>query len=88
MLTRCHSPILPPWKEENFFDLALLAHTYQALVAPSGVSLGVDVGQRYLAVTATTTGQASFSGKQVRSTADHYARLRKALKYEWTGLQR
>lgn len=30
LLTRCHSPILPPWKEENFFDLALLTHTYES----------------------------------------------------------
>lgn len=32
MLTRCHVPILPPWKGENFFDLALLAHTNRRLL--------------------------------------------------------
>ncbi|WP_201392479.1 RNA-guided endonuclease TnpB family protein [Ktedonobacter sp. SOSP1-52] len=47
--------------------------------------VGVDVGQRYLAVTATLTGQASFfPGKQVRATADHYARLRKRLQKKGT----
>src|SRR5713226_1234072 len=39
---------------------------------------GVDVGVRYLAVTATTRGDRSFhSGKSVVAKANHYARLRK-----------
>jgi putative transposase len=39
--------------------------------------VGVDVGQRYLAVTAQLDNGASFySGKQTRAKADHYARLR------------
>src|SRR6266704_2137510 len=47
--------------------------------------VGVDVGQRYLAVTATPTNDASFySGKQVRAKADHYARLRKRLQKKGT----
>ena len=47
--------------------------------------VGVDVGQRYLAVTATPTNDASFySGKQVRAKADHYARLRKRLQQKGT----
>ncbi len=47
--------------------------------------LGVDVGQRYLAVTATPKNDASFfSGKQVRAKADHYARLRKRLQKKGT----
>jgi len=42
--------------------------------------VGVDVGIRYLAVTSTATGKASFyPGKRVRHTANHYARLRKRL---------
>src|SRR5260370_10002897 len=46
---------------------------------------GVDVGQRYLAVTATPKNDASFySGKQVRAKADHYARLRKRLQKKGT----
>src|SRR6266702_3279366 len=40
--------------------------------------VGVDVGQRYLAVTVRLDNGASFfSGKRVRAKADHYARLRK-----------
>jgi IS605 OrfB family transposase len=47
--------------------------------------VGVDVGQRYLAVTATPTNDAFFySGKQVRAKADHYARLRKRLQQKGT----
>ena len=47
--------------------------------------VGVDVGQRYLAVTADTRGKAAFySGKAVRAKADHYARLRKRLQQKGT----
>ena len=47
--------------------------------------VGVDVGLRYLAVTSTSTGKASFHpGKQVRHTANHYARLRKRLQKKGT----
>ncbi len=46
---------------------------------------GVDVGVRYLAVTATTRGDHSFhSGKQVIPKANHYARLRKRLQKKGT----
>ena len=42
--------------------------------------IGVDVGQRYLAVMATLHNVASFfSGKEVRAKADHYVRERKQL---------
>jgi putative transposase len=47
--------------------------------------VGVDVGIRYLAVTATTTGKQSFyAGKQVVPKANHYARLRKRLQQKGT----
>jgi predicted transposase len=47
--------------------------------------VGVDVGQRYLAVTATVSNQTTFySGKAVRAKADHYARLRKRLQQKGT----
>lgn len=47
--------------------------------------VGVDVGQRYLAVTARLDNGASFySGKQVRAKADRYARLRKRLQHKGT----
>src|SRR5947209_15435805 len=47
--------------------------------------VGVDVGQRYLAVTAQLNNGASFySGKQSRAKADHYARLQKRLQHKGT----
>src|SRR5215471_11007989 len=47
--------------------------------------VGVDVGIHYLAVTATSTGQATFyPGKRTRHTANHYARLRKRLQKKGT----
>ena len=47
--------------------------------------VGVDVGIRNLAVTATTTGRCSFySGKSVVPKANHYARLRKRLQKKGT----
>ena len=47
--------------------------------------VGVDVGVRYLAVTATTQGeQAFYSGKNIVPKANHYARLRKRLQKKGT----
>ena len=47
--------------------------------------VGVDVGIRYLAVTATTRGDHSFhSGKRIVPKANHYARLRKRLQKKGT----
>src|SRR6266567_675702 len=47
--------------------------------------VGVDVGMRYLATTATTTKQSHFyPGKRARACADHYARLRKRLQKKGT----
>jgi putative transposase len=47
--------------------------------------VGVDVGMRYLAVTSTSTGTASFHpGKRARHQANHYARLRKRLQKKGT----
>ena len=47
--------------------------------------VGVDVGIRYLAVTSTSTGKASFHpGKRTRHKANHYARLRKRLQKKGT----
>jgi putative transposase len=47
--------------------------------------VGVDVGIRYLAVTSTSTGKASFhSGKRTRHQANHCARLRKRLQHKGT----
>jgi putative transposase len=47
--------------------------------------VGVDVGMRYLATTATRSNQSHFyPGKQVRARADHYARLQKRLQKKGT----
>jgi putative transposase len=47
--------------------------------------IGVDVGQRYLAVTTDTHGKTAFSsGRAVRAKADHYARLTKRLQHKGT----
>jgi IS605 OrfB family transposase len=47
--------------------------------------VGVDVGQRYLATTATLKNTSHFfSGKRVRDKADHYARTRKRLQRKGT----
>ena len=47
--------------------------------------VGVDVGQRYLATTATLSNQSRFyPGKRVRAKADHYARLHKRLQKKGT----
>jgi putative transposase len=47
--------------------------------------VGVDVGVRYLAVTATTKGEHAFhSGKRIGALANHYARLRKRLQKKGT----
>ena len=47
--------------------------------------VGVDVGIRYLAVTSTALGKATFSsGKRAKHRANHYARLRKRLQRKGT----
>jgi putative transposase len=47
--------------------------------------VGVDVGIRQLAVTATTRGDRSFySGKRIVASANHSARLRKRLQHKGT----
>jgi putative transposase len=47
--------------------------------------VGVDVGQRYLAVaTDTQNHTAFFPGKAVRARADHFARLRKRVQHKGT----
>jgi putative transposase len=47
--------------------------------------VGVDVGQRYLAVATDTQNHAAFyAGKQVQAKADHYVRVRKRLQQKGT----
>jgi putative transposase len=74
-------------KPRKQFYLLVTLEVECALPAPGSHKevVGVDVGQRYLAVTATPTNEASFySGKAVRAKADHYARLRKWLQRKGT----
>ena len=50
-----------------------------------GEVIGIDVGQRYLATVATTTGGVqSSSGREVQQQADHYARVRRRLQQKGT----
>jgi IS605 OrfB family transposase len=47
--------------------------------------LGIDLGQRYLATLTTPDNHTQFyTGKQVRATADHYARIQKRLQRKGT----
>lgn len=46
--------------------------------------VGVDVGQRYLATTASLSKQQFFSGKAVQAKADHYVRKQKQLQRKGT----
>ena len=46
--------------------------------------VGVDVGQRYLATTATLATQQFFSGRKVKAKANHYARKQKQLQRKGT----
>jgi putative transposase len=47
--------------------------------------VGVDVGQRYLAVATDMKNHTIlFSGARIRAKADHYARLRKRLQHKGT----
>jgi IS605 OrfB family transposase len=54
---------------------------------PSDINrvIGVDVGQRYIAVAADTRNKTQFfSGKQVRHKATHYVKARKSLQHKGT----
>jgi putative transposase len=77
------------WYDKPHKQFYLLISLSLEVVDPTPKShshvVGVDVGQRYLAVTATPTNKATFySGKAVRAKADHYARLRKRLQKKGT----
>ena len=70
----------------HFYLLVSLTITTPALT-PAALSevAGVDLGQRYLATLTTPENHTQFySGKQVRSKADHYARLQKRLQRKGT----
>jgi|SRR5579859_892567 len=77
------------WYDKHHKQYYLLVSLELELLDPTPETLpdvvGVDVGMRYLAVTATLTNTSQFySGKRVRARADHYARLRKLLQKKGT----
>jgi len=77
------------WYDRPKKQFYLLVSLTIDLASPTPAQLmnvvGVDVGIRYLAVTSTATGKATFhSGKRVRHKANHYARLRKRLQKKGT----
>ncbi|HEY7416943.1 MAG TPA: transposase, partial [Ktedonobacteraceae bacterium] len=72
-------------KKTFYLLVSLKLHMDEPAPAHLREVIGVDVGVRYLAVTSTETGEASFhSGKRVRHKANHFARLRKRLQRKGT----
>lgn len=77
------------WYDKLHKQFYLLVSLEVEIVDPTPEShrdvVGVDVGQRYLAVTTDTSNKTAFySGKHVKAKADHYARLRKKLQRKGT----
>ncbi len=77
------------WYDKPRKQFYLLVSLEIEVVEPTPITqqqaVGVDVGQRYLATTATLEGKSQFfSGKAVRAKADHYARTRKRLQQKGT----
>jgi IS605 OrfB family transposase len=77
------------WYDQQHKQFYLLATLELDIADPTPdvqqTIVGVDVGQRYLATTATTKEeQHFFPGKAVRAKADHYARLHKRLQRKGT----
>jgi IS605 OrfB family transposase len=77
------------WYDKPHKQFYLLVSLQVSVVDPAPQShqsiVGVDVGQRYLAVATDTLNRTAFyTGKAVRATADHYARLRMRLQHKGT----
>jgi putative transposase len=77
------------WYDKHKKQFYLLVSLDVEVAEPTDAShtsvVGVDVGIRYLAVTATTRGKQSFhSGKRMVPKANHYARTRKRLQRKGT----
>ncbi|HMA37995.1 MAG TPA: transposase [Chloroflexia bacterium] len=67
-------------RKQFYLLVSLVLEITEPAPASQQAVVGVDVGMRYLAVTATPTGQQHFfSGRAARHRADHYARKRKQL---------
>jgi len=72
-------------KKQFYLLVSLEVEVAEPTPATHTSVVGVDVGIRYLAVTATTRGQQSFhSGKRIVPKANHYARIRKRLQKKGT----
>jgi hypothetical protein len=77
------------WHDKPPKQLDLLVGLAGAIAAPSPAQqqcvVGVEVGQRYLAVTTDPQNHIQvFPGTTVRAQADHFARLRKRLQQQGT----
>ena len=77
------------WDDQSRQQFSLLVRLDVEVVDPSPEThrqiVGVDVGQRFLAVaTDPQHHTAFFPGKEARAKADHYARLRKRLQHTGT----
>ena len=77
------------WYDKPHKQFYLLVSLDVDVAEPTSAShtsvVGVDVGLRYLAVTATTKGKQTFhSGKSIVKQANHYARIRKRLQKKGT----
>jgi IS605 OrfB family transposase len=77
------------WYDKPRKQFYLIVSLEVAVAAPTPQThqriVGVDVGQRYLAVATDTQNQMTFfAGQAVRAKADHYARLRKRLQHKGT----
>jgi IS605 OrfB family transposase len=77
------------WYDKQGKTFYLLVSLHMSVPDPKpeqqGTVVGVDVGQRYLAVaTDMQNHTAFFSGKETRAHADHYVRLRKRLQRKGT----
>src|SRR5262249_5337228 len=72
-------------KKQFYLLVSLSIETADPTPEQQSKVVGVDVGVRYLAVTATREEKSSFSsGKGVVPKANHYARLRKRLQKKGT----
>jgi IS605 OrfB family transposase len=72
-------------KKRFYLLVSLIVETPDPVTISPREVVGVDVGQRYLATVATTTGGSLFySGKEIRAKADHYARLQRRLQRKGT----
>src|SRR5260370_892506 len=77
------------WYDKLRKQFCLLVSLQVEVAAPTPEThqqvVGIDVGQRYLAVVATPGNDTRFySGRAIRAKADHYARLRKRLQKKGT----